>query len=229
VSWFDKPVNVVITVVAILMFVGGLIGVVYGVRTHREEGLLQVCWVDDDRGGRAVRYFDTNKLESGRPIGGPCENPEELVWPRKQIPITVTANGDSPRFPSVVKQAVSDINRQLGFVLFVVEREGGFVVIESAPIEQGRPLGYTQHYWAFGSLGALVGVSSAAGSERMVYLITRHELLHVVGLGHDQYNPSSCMHPLTADDTNEQRMGAARITDFDNRLLNERYNPAATR
>ena len=46
----------------------------------------------------------------------------------------------------------------------------------------------------------------------------RHHLMHAIGLAHDEF-PESAVYQLVQDDSMEQRMGAAKITNHDVALL----------
>lgn len=245
-SWFRKPLNIGIAVGAGVLAVGVIVLIIYGVVTHSEPVLLQVCWF----GGEA-RYVD-GETEEAYDYGA-CSGDEELVWAAKQIPLTVTAieaRSEDVFAPGAegrkgIDAAIRDINSQVGCKLLeprglrdgsaILARIGAAVDIDARRDRGGSgkaassasrsPLGFARHYQGDerGSLHCDLSVSSATGNLRSEYLVAHHELLHCLGLAHDPDNPASAMYPLTADDTMWDQMQAARITDADRARLRELY------
>lgn len=238
-EWFKRPSNIAITVFAVSLLIGVSVALVYAISTHQEPGLLEVCW---GSGGQA-HYVDTSQLEPEEEgVGdGSCERPEKLVWPAKQIPLSVEAiSAEGKRLHSGADEresldaAIVDINRQLGFELFALDAEPGkrpsITARVGAPVEiddrKTRPdgtrakrvrrhLGTALHRRDIsGHIHCDMVVYSHAGHLRAGYLVSHHELLHCVGLSHSS-NPSSVMYPFTYDDMMWDRMVAARVTDFD--------------
>ena len=235
-SWFKKPLNIGITVGAAVLAVAAIFLIVWGVTHHTEGEMLEVCWTDDGRAG----YINTSEIEAGEVINGPCERPEELAWPQEQIPITfapVTDDGqpmaaDAPE-ARVLGQAVTDLNRQVGFELFrlgtglqhsdaEVRFGGAFLGGEGAP---SPPPGYATHTRLGGATmyrGNVWIRSDVGSSDRLLFLVLEHELLHLPGLAHDDF-PSSIMFPLTHDEWETGTMSTAHVTDRDVRNLQQRY------
>jgi len=241
-SWFSKPINIVITVVAGLMAIAAIVLIVWGVTHHTEAGLLRVCW-----SGGTARY--AGGVEGV--ADGACERPEELAWPQDQIPLSVApveASGE-PTTPDdtrvrVLASAIADINAQVGFELLRLDpgaqdiadgrvHFGGAIWPrrgEDAPgdhpadgADQAIPAGYVVHRRLGPVLRGDVYIRSDVESvDRSLYLVCVHELLHFVGLAHDDFE-ASVMFPLTRDDSASDVMSAARITDFDVNLLRSRY------
>lgn len=235
-SWFGKPLNVGIAIGAGVLVSVAIGLIVYGVATHSEEGLLYVCWID----GRA-HYTGGAEVDDG-----PCEGAEELVWPSSQVPMSVAAQafgsedffavGDVQR--EALDSAIRDINQQVGFALLVpvgdgagadilVHRGGVLDASGVAATGEERPLGFVRHHRSdMGDTFTIrcdVWIDSNIGSLRLEYLVIHHELLHAIGLAHDDDNPSSAIYPFTPDDTMWEQMGAARITDHDRALIHELY------
>jgi len=228
----------IITVVGVALFMVALALVIYGVVTHKEAGLLEVCWSPVGE----AQY--TNPQDSDRRVtGGSCERPEKLVWPAEQIPLTVAATtdynavlavGSAPR--RALDEAIRDVNRQVGFFLL---RASSDAVSASVLAQLGTAmgpsrggggetvLGWARHYLDVDGVGAPVRcemfVLPTAASLRERYLVSHHELLHCVGLAHDDFE-SSAMYPLTEDDVWNGLRRSTRISDHDVRLLRSRYN-----
>jgi predicted Zn-dependent protease len=60
------------------------------------------------------------------------------------------------------------------------------------------------------------------GTNRLAYLIAVHELGHVIGLAHDDFE-SSPMYPVTVDDSGSEVLRTIRVSDSDVRLLRTTY------
>jgi hypothetical protein len=247
VSWFKKPLNIGIAIGAGVLAVVAAVLVIYGVVTHSEPVLLQVCWHN------GIAFYDDGSVEEGgvETNHEPCDRPEELVWPTSQLPLTVAAStpdgillapGASQR--EGVDAAIRDINSQIGFTLFAPIDFGArasVVVQVGAAMDSDRvrgvrevhgrgsrpSLGYAAHHRANGEIGVSlhcdITVYSSTGNLRGDYLVAHHELLHCAGLAHDPDNPASAIYPFTVDDTMWELMQAARITDADRARLRELY------
>jgi len=230
-GWFKKPVNIVITVVAALMAVAAVVLIVWGVTHHEEGGLLEVCWDEDGR----AHYIEGIEGETR-----PCEGPQELVWPHEQIPLTiapVSAEGeplgaDTPQV-RVLGQAITNLNRQVGFELLRLgsglqpsdaeARFGG--ALEAGEGGVDHPPGYVSHMRLGGTeqIRASVHIrSDVESADALLHGVLLHELLHVVGLAHDDFR-ASLMYPRTADDWDAgYAISTAHVTDHDIGLL-QRY------
>ena len=230
--------------IAVAVVLGAITGslLVYGILSHTEAGLLEVCWGEDG----SAQYLDTSQLETvDESDGQPCYRPEELVWPQEQIPLSVATiagdgvtsliPGSTPR--EAIDAAIVDINRQVGFTLFAPARDRTWsdvvvyqgkaveVSVARARREKGLAplLARVQHFRTGPSIRCHVVHYAHTGSVRHEYLVAHHELLHCAGLAHHPDNPSSAMYPLTFDDSMFERMHAARITDGHRSLLRKRY------
>lgn len=224
-NWFKKPVNIAITVGAALLAVAVVVLLIWGITRHTEAGLLEVCWVNGE-----ARYVGGSEDDHG-----PCEGSEELVWPESQIPISVsaiTAAGnpvvEASTTGGVLNQAISDINRQVGFELLEFSdgtnpdaefRLGG--ALESGP--DNPPPGYVRHQKVGNGLRGRGWIrSDVVAVDRTFYLVAQHELLHLVGLAHDDFT-LSVMYPITREDWDAETMGTAHVTDHDVGLLRRLY------
>lgn len=236
-SWFSKKRNIAIAVGAGVLAIVAVVLIVYGVATHTEPVLLEVCWVDDE-----ARYVEGTEVDDG-----PCEGSEELVWPKKQVPFTVAATMEeallAPGSPGRegLDSAIRDINSQIGCKLLEPVEDGAGASIVAGVGEavdvsnrrnsggdraKGSTLGWARHRRMDGAGSRIycdLVVYSTAGNLRNEYLVAHHELLHCLGLAHDPNNPASAIYPLTMDDTMWDRMHAARITDADRARLRELY------
>ncbi len=206
--------------------------VVYGVVTHQEAGLLQVCW---DNGHASYTEDIQGEGDSGQ-----CKNPVPLVWPQKQLPLSVvvfsnnhTALKEQDRGSKIVKEAMDDFNLQVGKLLFsvanIADEEPDVVVIWGAPSvvgatgsESGKIGGYVNHAkigTTMQSIQSIVRIRETS-SDRLAFVTTLHELGHVIGLSHDQFI-SSLMYPRMV--TDELNTATTRLTDSDVRLIRTTY------
>jgi len=228
-SWFKRPVNIAITVVAAILAIGAAAALVWGITHHTEAGLLEVCWSEE---GTAV--YGASQIEGG--VGyGTCERIEELQWPQKQIPLSLAPissegelldeNSDEVR---ALQHTVEDLNQQLGFDLY---RVVSGVHASNAEVHFGAafvgsnspPPGRVFHTRTGTNLRGYVYLRSDVVSvERTLYLVLRHELLHLAGLAHDDFN-LSVMFPITREDWNSDHMSQAHVTDYDIDLLQSKY------
>lgn len=237
-SWFSKPLNKGIAIGAGVLALVVIALIIYGVVTHREPILLEVCWV-----GSEARYVEGTEVDDGA-----CEGAEELVWPQSQVPFsvaatkavdqTVLAPGASER--EALDSAIRDINQQVGCDLLrpsadplsaaMVAHLGE--AVDVLPRRVGSraakaPIGWAYHDRTDSggqhSLRCHLHVRSNVGSLRGEYLVAHHEILHCLGLAHDDDNPASAIYPFTEDDSMWDRMQAARITDADRARLRSLY------
>jgi len=238
-SWFRNPVNIAITIGAAILALVVIALIIYGVTTHREPILMEVCWE-----GNEARYVEGTEVDDGA-----CEGAEELVWPQSQLPFAVAATkaaDETVLAPGTVERegldaAIRDINQQLGCTVLrasadplsaaMVAHLGEAVDVLPRGVG-GRtaaraPLGWAHHDRSnSGSqlfLRCHLHVRSNVGSLRGEYLVAHHELLHCLGLAHDPDNPASAIYPFTEDDTMWDQMQAARITDADRARLRGLY------
>lgn len=234
-AWFKKPINIGITVGAVILAVVAAALLFWGVTHHTEGGILKVCWSEEG----VATYHTTG--EGGDGLGdGTCERPEELHWSREQIPLTLAALS-SEREPlgedsfqvRALLHAVTDLNQEVGFELF---RVGGRLDASDADVRFGGPLegggdspppGHVLHVRT-GNGDRLRGhcwVRSDVESDvRLLHLVLKHELLHLPGLEHDDFT-LSIMYPITGEDWDRYRMSTAHVTDYDISNLQRLYKP----
>jgi len=231
-SWFKKPINIGITIGAAILAVVAIVLIVWGVTHHTEGGMLEVCWSADGRAQYVAGSEDDD---------GPCEGAQEFRWPQEQIPLTlapVTSEGqllgaDAPQV-RVLGQAVTDLNRQVGFELFRVgtglqpsdaEVRFGGAFLGGPERADSPPPGHVTHFRLGGTstYRGHVWIRADVGSvDRLLYLVLEHELLHLAGLAHDDFT-ASIMYPLTREDWDQEVMSTAHVTDQDRSNLQRLY------
>ena len=204
--------------------------VAYGVITHKEAGLLRVCWT-----GNSATYVDDLDGEGDKALA--CKHPIPLIWPQKQIPLSVVvldANSnvlkESAEGSRLVRDAMDDFNLQVGKLIFEItkgsEEDPDVVVIwgvPSVPRAKGSDSykvgGYVSHTKIGGTMQAIVKIRDVS-ENRTAFLTVLHELGHVAALAHDDFI-NSLMYPQLV--TSELTTTTARITDSDVRLLRTTY------
>lgn len=226
-SWFNRKRRTILVAVAAVMFVGAVAGVIWGVTHHSEGSRLEVCWSGD------AAYYPKGESERFEVKNGGCRNPEEIIWEKKQIPLTVQVFTPEDELSideedlQVAKAIIKDYNAQVGFEFYRLVRNGLPVVrfypnaayasesaddfwqISSVPgwaAHSKRPV--------TGDLRCSVHVRGGL-SIRYAYRVGLHEFGHCAGLAHDPDDQSSVMYPLTTDDTTWGKMIPTRLTDND--------------
>lgn len=225
-----KSKTIVTIVIAVTIGIISLVGVIWGVVTHTEGGLLTVCW----RSGIAY-YADTGQVDQGEGRIKSCPTPHEIIWDQSQIPLSISMlsskktplKGDSPEVKAL-SFATRDLNKQLGFNLFEIVPYGHASDAElqfgGAFREGGMPLGYVSHAIIDGNIRAYSHIrSDVLSNSPLTHAVLQHELLHIAGAAHDPMK-WSCMYPYTRDDWQTMRLRTAHVTDHDKKLFNTLYN-----
>ena len=107
----------------------------FGISTHKEVTLLHVCWYN----GHAIY-----KMPDAKPDHGPCTQFEELVWPKSQIPLTISARPYAgPSLAEIeadtIRSVVSAINDRVGFeaLRLVDSSDASIKAVLGVPVETG--------------------------------------------------------------------------------------------
>lgn len=185
----------------VLALAGG--GVLYGVLTHKEPGLMTVCW----SGGLA--HYDDDCME--------------LRWEKEQMPLTYYVNFDMHHqvYTDSVVKAVGLWNSEIGAVFKRVDKPTDAIVMVtwgSVP-KEGHSGGFTSHTGQIGPTGAQVVITEPSDIHA-VYRYAAHEFGHVLGLAHDEA-PRSIMYPIQPGMTED--MTFVLPSDYDKKLLRELY------
>jgi len=184
---------------AIAILILAVVGVVWGVTTHTEPGLMRACW----------RFTTVDSYD--------CDEGEDLVWDRDEIPLSVSADG----LIGETQTAIDLINSQVGCdILEFAEasRIGTDVtIISDSPMSPGTGRGgATWHVRGSDGMRARVELyAPGALAERVIV----HELGHVLGLAHDEHT-GSIMYPTQTDTRDLQFI---LITQHDRSLLRDLY------
>lgn len=203
--------------------------IVYGVATHDEPGLLEVC-----RGVNGVAVY-VDEVEGESPQGGACADAAPLRWRRSDVPIgvNVTHGGTEGGAPPseelrVAELAVRDFNAQVGFELFELDDGTGappdVSLVLGAPAERGDPPGECRHWLrpdGFASSAAVVVRN--VPDDATVFRVLLHELGHVAGLAHDDWTGSIMNRRTISAEAAELPPG--RLTDADRSELRDLYAP----
>ena len=214
----SRSFRVAVAIVGITAVIA-IVGIVVGVLTHHERTLLLACW-----GNNTANYVE----KGTRPN---CDQPEEVIWPSKQIPITVTVLGmdgsetADPAFAKSMAAEVRSLDAELGMGLFSMVQSAGYVSAREVPYERsmGDERGIVVHHrdsqgQIFVDMRIVSGLDMSTFHE-----VVRHELLHAAGLAHDDYE-ESVMFPITPDYIFSTGISKRRISDADLNRLRKLYN-----
>jgi len=236
-SWFKKPVNIIITIIAGVLLVTAATLIILKVSTRNldeEAPPLMVCWANDQAyyvGGIDEDEGDQDADESA------CEGPQELVWSGADLPLAIKTTsptgqdvGEGSAAWRVVTRAISDLNSQAGCELgravsqssrsYNAEIQWG-TAIEVGETSGSNPLGTCAHRGQGAPVEGIVTVRGGL-SDRLAYLVVLHELGHLFGLGHNSFR-GSVMFPLTIDDTEMDSMSGGRFSDGSIARLRRNY------
>lgn len=190
-------------VIGSIVFALALGGVLYGVLTHKEAGLMKVCW----QNGWA--HYD-----------GECM---ELKWQKEQMPLSYhIAFGESHKdYVDSVLKAAEMWNREITPVFKRVDNEAdaSVLVFWGAVPKEGHTGGHTAHTGTDGPISARI-ILAEPSDIHAVYRYAAHEFGHVLGLAHDEA-PRSIMYPVQPGMTD--KMQFVLPSDHDRKLLKQLY------
>lgn len=194
--------KIMLAIVAVISILA-VVGVVIGVATHNEPGLMRVCW---NQFNTVVSDYD-------------CAEGTEISWPTATFPLGVETDG----YVGEVQTSIDLINTQVGCDLLAYQEPSGFrpadiTITSEAIMSRGDERGgSTWHLRDDDRLRARIELY-AAGS--MAQRILVHELGHALGLAHDPFT-ASIMYPTQYDSVG--RLEMITLTDSDRNLLHRLY------
>jgi len=177
-------------------------GVLYGVLTHREAGLLPVCWVDGN-----AQY---------------TEGCKSLRWEKAQLPLTyyIDFGPDHEAYVKSVVAAADMWNHEIGPVFKRVNNAlGSRIRVSWGAYSGGHDCvaGYVQHKGHNSPEGADLVLKSPSDTHA-VFRYAAHEFGHVLGLAHDAHG---LMIPSLEAATTELKFTLP--SDHDKKLLRGLY------
>lgn len=180
-------------------------GVLYGVLTHTEPGLMKVCW----KGSQA--HYD-----------GDCQ---ELKWSKDKLPLPyyIAFDKDHKVYTDSVVKGADLWNKEIASVFKRVDKEEDALVhVTWGSVEIGKhcSAGSTSHGGTESGPENAKVVLRNPSDIHAVYRFAAHEFGHVLGLAHDEA-PRSIMYPIQPDMTND--MTFVLPSDHDKKLLRGLY------
>lgn len=201
-----------IAALALIGLVYAILSATMGQRPASEAGLSQVCWND-----AGLASYDLSECASSEA--------QEIRWPDSDIPLSVRATGTTGEIDTLTS-AISLINDQVGCQLLELsdpatsDRSLDVLVSFGVPMTSGQdhPGGSVQFRRdALQRQTAYVDVYASALNADMLHKVLAHELGHVLGLAHDDWD-GSIMRPMQTTE-----VGFVRLSDYDQNLLAEMY------
>jgi predicted Zn-dependent protease len=190
--------------IAVVVFVLAGGGVLWGVLTHKEPGFMEVCW------------------QHGQAVYTNCEQTLPLKWSKSQLPLTYYIDFDRHHkvYVESVTGAAKSWNQEIGVEVFkrVEKREDAKVVVKWGSVS-GNAGGHTSHRGDDSGPKSAEVVLVDASDVRAVYRFAMHELGHVLGLAHDDFE-SSVMYAVAPDQTGPY-LKFILPSDHDKKLLQE--------
>jgi hypothetical protein len=201
-----KTRNIVVIVVGVVLSVAALVGVIFGVTTHTEPGLMSVCW----------------NLDGTADYSHPCANPSDLRWENSRIPLVV----DGPAESSELREAVSIVNDQIGCQVLRLSPGAGLTADVNVALDQPALVGVDNEggscrhlRGASGRMFAVVETINVTDPTSKTRVLV-HEFGHALGLAHDPFE-SSIMYPTQPAQGSDPDF--IRFTDSDMHMLHDMY------
>lgn len=204
-----------------ILFIAALIAILFGIFSHKEAGLLNVCWADN----RANYTTETEQHKTS------CLNPVPLTWPTDHLFVAVVDNDrvivDDNR-ADVIWDSIKVVNAQLHTKLARARQisKAHIIVIIDAAYDLstragllGDVPGYCKHIKSNNKMIAHMAVRPGSVSEQLY--VASHEFGHCLGLAHDINNEASVMFPVADTDISEVKM--ILFSDHDISLMRKLY------
>jgi len=186
------------------VFLAIAISILFAVLTHKEAGLMRVCWQQ----GHAI--YDNPQCNT------------ELKWNKTQLPLKYAIHFDEAHqgYINSVIEATKLWNAELGVTVFRLADNPAEAIIT---VEWGSMSsnvgGHVSHRGITGPKIATITLTDAS-DVRAVYRYAVHEFGHVLGLAHDDF-AQSVMYPTQPGLTGE--ITFTLPSDADKKLLRELY------
>lgn len=190
-------------VIAAVVFALAGGGVLYGVLTHKEPGLMLVCF----KGG----------------VADYAPNCEELKWKKEQFPLKyhIDFGPDHKVYVDSVVKGADMWNKEIGTQLFMRthNKAEAKVQVSWGAYEGGKDCaaGYVKHRGYGGPTGADLVLRNPS-DVHAVFRFAAHEWGHVLGLAHDDH---AIMKPKLEDVTDQLKFTLP--SDHDKKLLRGLY------
>jgi matrixin len=190
-------------IIAIAFFVVVGAGVLYGVLTHKEPGLMKVCW------------------QNGQAIYNHPDCTSEIKWKKPQLPLKyhIDFDKDHKVYTDSVVKGAELWNSEISVKLFErVDDASEAVVHVSWGSVNGNEAGHTSHQGGEDGPTSAKLVLVEATDIHAVYRFAAHEFGHVLGLDHDDH---AVMQPTAPGMTSELKF--ILPSDHDKKLLQGFY------
>jgi len=170
--------------------------------TDLESGFMPICWMSNGQADYSIP-----------PI---CNNPEEIIFPRSRLPLRVYS---AYRDHNLIS-AIEWVNQSLACNVFQFDGAALHpdvrVYLAVALPPPGRVVGITAHWRLTDGTVAAQITTFMMNSDWSIQYTLQHELLHSIGLSHDDFE-LSIMWPYARTTTRYV------LTTHDTRILRERY------